>query len=248
MKKPLQSYCLYLKALVFYHFSSRGHLKQKTEHLNKVSIIQTAICLICVLFCYFSYSNETIKSDCYAQFFNFKKSVLKLPQDLTKRGLLWEKIKSDPDKYAEMLNLPKSLNERKKFFEFVEKYQRAPYIAGIISEFHYKINNGLAERSIKKMGIILNPRKVHKALGQTHIAPNPRPQTQLNLVDQLKQMSENPKEFYKYSYGFSEFPVIPNIKYLAKNQTLEEAKQIKAQVAALWEKIIEKTKKDTNTN
>ena len=110
---------------------------------KRILLIKTISLISCSLFCAFSYSSDSAKSDCYAQFFDSKKPAIKLPEDLTERSLLLKEIKSEPKKYADMLNLPKNEKTRKQFFYMLSEAAPIPFATEVYPGFSHETDEGV---------------------------------------------------------------------------------------------------------
>ena len=108
-------------------------------------VIKTFSLMGAVLFCAFSSANIKAQKDCYTQFVDTEKSIIKLPEDLMERYNLWENIKSNPNKYADLLNLPKNSEIRKTFFNIFNESLIIPSVQEVHPNLTQYKNNGKTE-------------------------------------------------------------------------------------------------------
>ena len=117
--------------------------------MKKTRLMIKIFCLIgSAVFCALSYSNSSVKKDCYAQFFNPKKSAVKFPEKLKERHNLLKIIESDPNKYADLLNLPKDSNIRKHFFYTLSEAIIIPAVEEIYPNLTQHKSNEKAKTSM----------------------------------------------------------------------------------------------------
>ena len=185
--------------------------------MQKILLSIRALVLIgSILFSCFSYSNL----DCYAQFFDQKKSILKLPEDPAERELLWRQVKSNPDRFANMLDIPKNTKIRNQFFEFAEQQIKLPYVTEVFPIFHPQTNNGINQRIIKQLGITLSPQ---------------------TTADQSKQLTENQMIEIAEKIENKIFSLLNQIEKI--KQTIKQPDNTLKKIAGNLRQIHEKIKK-----
>ena len=126
--------------------------------MNKVIFLAKTFSLTCsLLFCALSYSNN-LKKDCYAQFFDSKKSSLKLPENLYDRDALLKEIQSNPNKHADLMNLPEDPKIIEDFFNIVTEAAAIPFAKEIHPIIAQQENDGKTEIVMPKVNITFKPR------------------------------------------------------------------------------------------
>ena len=124
-----------------------------------ILLIKSLFLISSALFYAFSYSSEKKKIDCYAQFFDSKKSVFRLPEDQMDRMILSEKFNSYPKKYADMLNLPNDRKIRKQFFKVVREAMLVPIAEEVYPTISEQTNRGITKTKLENVQIKF--RRIH---------------------------------------------------------------------------------------
>ena len=125
-----------------------------------------------------------------------KRPTLQLPHNMPQRQVLWEKIKSNPDKYADQLKLPKDPQLREKFFRDIEPViLTTPNALEIIPDIVYHQKGANYQPILKGLTVqftrqaLPNPNKETTIHPETHSAPHQPVQTKPLTEDQILEIA-----------------------------------------------------------